>query len=1375
MSFGSDPFFPEGGPERPTIPEIDVTSLGFTALAGDVKVKLPVAWPQDQPPLTTSSLLSIASRKSLLAAAGPSSLLLTSTDRIRKAFKDAAETKQEISDLDPDLVMPVPRLSHVAFTSDESCLILAAESGGGLAAHSVEALINKQTEPAFELPTDGVAVKNLAPNPAPEFAHIVAVLMANGHLMLANFQEQKFGSSIKDGVTSVAWSVRGKQLLAGLEDGTAVQIDMNGNIKATIPKPPSMLSGNYMASIVWLANDEFLTMHCPANPDLDNPPVSCYHYVRTNKDRSQFDFQFSVIEPAFGVHQRFPAAFLTARIREWEPLKDAVFVTTTAASNIGLFTKSTSPLSTHREASEITNTYVFTEMEEEVRRATLPYAQSGDSDTYPIGMSLDYSSKEKVRNPVPGDDTLDESSKTLPALTVLNYEGFLRSWWFVNDAAVQNSIPCPGLAFPEGAATSNAPAQAISPIASQPAQSPFGATGFGSPSQLGKPAAAPAAFGQPSQMGKPAQPAFGASSFGKPTIPAAFGQPSQLGKPAAASAAFGQPSQMGKPAQPAFGASAFGQPAFGAAAFGKPSAPSSFASPTTMAQPAVPFGGNASQRSGFAKFGSPTAASSPFGSMGTTKSPMASPFAAAGGNAAKPAFASGAPLTSTQTSNFGGMSSQPSFGSTVSIDSGTGGSTLANQSLLGNSSFGAPSAAATPFGQQSSFPAPSESKSKEEEMDDDATPQPETRPKLFGEQSPFKAPSLFIPGETAKEKGTEDEADGKSSFSNMGFGSLGLGSSNQEPKADAPQRSLFSPVVKEDPDKPKRGLFDIPEASTSRSPQPGITQTPASPEAKQSIRPEPPQVTSKPASSPATGPSSEESSTKEPRVMRSIENDDAEDDGEGDDEDGSQEEDEEEDEEDEFEDESPEPEDSNHTSEVVVTPPRMGMNQSPPGSGDTGSSPFQPVSTPFSNTPPMPKSVQGLRGQQPYSSSPLGESSGIPPPVPTPPMSGPPRTFPNLGASTTPSGIPPYSFPPPQEQDSPRSPSPVRPPISGPPPSMSQAQQNAVPQPAHIVRSSEQPLPEQAPRNDAVSDLHDDADEEIRALLAQPIEPTLALEPFIAHQDYAGLVSMDGPAGNAERVYRDINSMIDTLGRNSRSLSSFVAGHTELASDALPDGTDLSDHSRVWTLDEVTHLEHVEQTLDQDLVQESVDNILSLLPPLAAVNRSLRSARDDARKMRTFLAAHTDPSARERRRAAPLDPAAATLQRNLNNQLAQFRKGVAEAEAALAMAHAKLVRADAQNAPSVEAVERTIRKMTGMVEKRSGDVDVLEVQLRKLGFMDASVSSLKGSPVRGKSYGVVDRIDEEEDGRTAWVVDVRARRRSVLERVRALRAPVGTP
>jgi nucleoporin NUP159 len=190
-----------------------------------------------------------------LAAASPDRLVVASTESVRKAFTDPT-SGGNIKSFTPALSIPVPRLSHVAFTSDGSCLVLAAEQGGGLAVHSVENLLKNITNPVIELRTNGVAIQALVPNPAPESAHLIAVVLADGQLLVANLQDRSFANGVngvpafQDGVRSVAWSVRGRQLIAGRLDGTAVQLDISGAPKAVVPRPPGVESDKEGLSVV---------------------------------------------------------------------------------------------------------------------------------------------------------------------------------------------------------------------------------------------------------------------------------------------------------------------------------------------------------------------------------------------------------------------------------------------------------------------------------------------------------------------------------------------------------------------------------------------------------------------------------------------------------------------------------------------------------------------------------------------------------------------------------------------------------------------------------------------------------------------------------------------------------------------------------------------------------------------------------------------------------------------------------------------------------------------------------------------------------------------------------------------------------------------
>jgi nucleoporin NUP159 len=222
-------------------------TLGFLALGGERKVRLlPSTWPSSALPPPTASLLSIASGKGLVAAANPDTLVVASTDSIRAAFNGPSATG-DVVPYEPQLKIPLPmRISQVAFSADESFLVISAEQGGGLAVYNVDALMQGITSFAFELATNAVALRALCPNPATDKAHLFALVTANGDLLVANLKDRQFmngpnGQVLRQGVSCVSWSTRGKQLVAGMADGTVHQMTPEGEIKAEIPRPPSII------------------------------------------------------------------------------------------------------------------------------------------------------------------------------------------------------------------------------------------------------------------------------------------------------------------------------------------------------------------------------------------------------------------------------------------------------------------------------------------------------------------------------------------------------------------------------------------------------------------------------------------------------------------------------------------------------------------------------------------------------------------------------------------------------------------------------------------------------------------------------------------------------------------------------------------------------------------------------------------------------------------------------------------------------------------------------------------------------------------------------------------------------------------------------
>lgn len=222
--------------------------LGFLAIAGDARVQLTSKW-GDQAPAPTASLLSIASRKGLVAAAAPDGVVIASTESVRKAFEAPKNGDSEIRPFVPQAKLSLPlRISQLAFTADEQFLIISAENGGGLAVYDVQSVVQGGTQSAFELSTNGETLRALVPNPMPESAALCAIVTSNGNLYMANLAEKQLVSTqngfvLRSQVSCAAWSTKGKQLVAGMADGSVYQMTPDGTEKAHIPKPPGL--GDY--------------------------------------------------------------------------------------------------------------------------------------------------------------------------------------------------------------------------------------------------------------------------------------------------------------------------------------------------------------------------------------------------------------------------------------------------------------------------------------------------------------------------------------------------------------------------------------------------------------------------------------------------------------------------------------------------------------------------------------------------------------------------------------------------------------------------------------------------------------------------------------------------------------------------------------------------------------------------------------------------------------------------------------------------------------------------------------------------------------------------------------------------------------------------
>ena len=200
--------------------EIVTENIGFVSLNGDNRPLriLPTQWPTDALPPPTASLFSIASRNGLLAAADPTKLVLAQTQDVRNELARKDGPEESVKTLSRSMILDLPtRVSQVVFSSDEKFLVISAENGGGLQVYETDKLKQNDTQFAFQIGTEGTSIRALVPNPAEDQAHLFAVILSDGKLVIANLKDRKFQTAgrgspvLRDGgVSCCSWSTKGK-------------------------------------------------------------------------------------------------------------------------------------------------------------------------------------------------------------------------------------------------------------------------------------------------------------------------------------------------------------------------------------------------------------------------------------------------------------------------------------------------------------------------------------------------------------------------------------------------------------------------------------------------------------------------------------------------------------------------------------------------------------------------------------------------------------------------------------------------------------------------------------------------------------------------------------------------------------------------------------------------------------------------------------------------------------------------------------------------------------------------------------------------------------------------------------------------------------
>lgn len=1085
----------------------------------------------------------------------------------------------------------------------------------------------------------------------------------------------------------------------------------------------------------------------------------------------------------------------TLRLRDFPPdLQDLLIVTSTAFTEAGLLSRCAIPLADDKPAGSITGVFTTTELLDDTKRPTFPMTDSMDDST-PVGVALDLSSRKKVYKPLPSEEELEESPGPLPGLWVLTHEGVLCSWWVVYADSIKKGTTYPGLGAFEGAAST--PAPALAPAQARPpaaaSQCPNSAVpAFGASTQLGQKsspwgnaASAPAAANAGGSV-------FSSSSFGNSSSPGStFGKPSSIG--------FGQSSQLGMRTSSPWAAGGMAAPAFGQSGF------SSFAKSSASNNVQGSFGAasasaSAGGFSGFAKQGG-------FGSIAADSRGGSSVF---GSGSKLPGGSFGEAPTDNAFSPRDG-SSGGAFGSTpfkleysFKPDPSQGGSNERPAAAPGSSMFGSSFGSALKDAGQT--PRASTPPARDEDMDtgdnateqtpqaappslfSSATDQESTTPKTTPAPTRFGAPSSPAPGSSLF--GPLTKLGGSGGL----FGSTGRtpqpsgfsGFFGQQ-KNDGPKPGTENKLEPETPKVKLEGKDDplLPD-TTSKSAYPlgasssssaassgpkqlfGMSGAASKPEAAPlppgSLKPTAPGASNDAPGLPDAATAGKTAEERQETVDAPLPPDFIKtpkasvpqaplppDPTEAD----------------------PLPKAGAAAPPLDVILPKAPSDQasavvSGPEDSEEGSDFGEDNASEGSGVyvaKDLSPSTSGLMPTPGF--TPHSTHGGLDEPTPGDQKDRPKTLFGEISRNAP-------LFPRPNAT-SPRSPSPIR---------------SAVPQrvlKAKATRSVSAPgLASQVPgsrksqsvlggsivskekltnaeesflqqhrrlkaRQEAeeAQPLIDEEDDEVQRVLASEVEGTLELDEFVAHSNVAPPARESIPA-QVEAVYRDINSMIDTLGLNARAVKAFLKGHGERGKEGGRSKDDL-EMADDWVLCEVSELGAVvDRELYSDLEEGQVQDLKGKLDGCQELARETQRLRAKQNDLKRVIMARLDPGQAEAARTLPLSTEQAAQQSELRREFATFSRLLAQAEEAATLLKTRMAAASGAagkgsgKTPTVEAVMRTITKMTSMAEKRSGDIDVLETQMRKLGLGPAS---RKASPMTTPRKGAAAMLCESTSSR----------------------------
>ncbi|KDN41082.1 hypothetical protein K437DRAFT_249803 [Tilletiaria anomala UBC 951] len=700
--------------------EEELKNLILQQLQKNVNVRL--SSPLDIPKNSACRLFSVSNSKSLCIAATSVGFLLHPLEGLRETF--ASGSNHSTPQLSPAVQVETisqPALgatpSFVGF-ADAGDRVLVGLRNGMIAIWETAKVLACDLTPAAVLqpPSPGLILLEIVANPSdrPELAVALysepgSSRAESGQPITLDVRTGVFGTGLAapSRVTSICWSVKGKQLALGLVTGEIVQFTPAGEQKDTIVKPEGLSANFCVADLRWIENHVFLaTYSSAASTDADLSEDDQVFVILRDASTKQIKFVHFPLDPApiFGFAEGGPKQRRhCAWLKGWAEFKHLIFVGNVPSTDVGVIGSKND--AQPNEAGGWSNMEL-----EETSRPTLPFSSvDKDADTSPVALGFDLTSSANVDDPnaaARGEDGKDKFPP-MPVLYIYTNDGVLLAYHVIHG----NGAAYPSMQQNLGVLNGTEAEMSTDPIATQQIS---GAMSGATPSPRPPTTTSPFSFDNATGTTPSTTPAFGTpSAFGSTP---AFGSTSAFGS----APAFGQKSTFGPTS--AFGqSSAFGRASPSVSTTESPKPSISFGSGGGFAglanKPAMGFGALAQNAEGaggsiFGSVGKLDAQQAPAAAFGSATKEGTSPSDSSntkttafsfGGFANKGATAFGAPARSPASAafSFGAKPAEPSSGSPVSASPPP--PAFGQASAFGQArAFGQASA----FGQKSAFGQP---------------------------------------------------------------------------------------------------------------------------------------------------------------------------------------------------------------------------------------------------------------------------------------------------------------------------------------------------------------------------------------------------------------------------------------------------------------------------------------------------------------------------------------------------------------------------------------------------------------------------------------------------------------------------------------------